>query len=240
MVDRDARDKMIAATRSFMDSEIGSFRFDKILYEIRESTSDETVKDVAELLWGHYDDLKDHEIVVSKEEWDYLNRLLLLLESDATLKFTESSSPLCWRNFVAGASLACFLVLAYRSGFGTHLFTKAIPFGLISMLLGFLGSRAEARDPIAAKVNVVPFASIGNLLAIRRRVPEFSRHRYPQDMKTRMLRSLIAGFMMYIPAAVLWLIFSPIVLLHQTSPEKVVTASVELPVESNLIGECPK
>lgn len=229
MVDRDARNKMIAATRSFMDSGIGSFRFDEILYEIRKSTNDETVKDVAELLWGHYDDLKDHEIVVSKEEWDYLNRLLLLLESDATLKFNESSSPLCWRNFVAGASLACFLVLACHSGFGTHLFLMAIPFGLISMLLSFLGSRAKTRDPIAAKADAVPFASIGNLFAIRRRVSEFSRHRYPHDLKTRRLRSSVAGFMMYIPAAVLWLILSPIVLLRQIFPDKVVTASVELP-----------
>ncbi|MHB1456304.1 MAG: hypothetical protein ACYC0V_05250 [Armatimonadota bacterium] len=232
MVDRTARDKMIAATRSFMDSEIGSFRFDEILYEIKLSTKDETVKDVADLLWDHYDDLKDHEIVVSKKEWDLFNRLLLLLESDATLKFAESSSPLCWRNFVAGASLACFLALACHSGFGTHLFAKAIAFGLISMLLSFLGSRAEASDPIATKVNVVPFASIGNLLTIRRMVPEFSRHRYPHGLKTRRLRSPIAGFMMYIPAAVLWLIFSPIVLFLQTSPEKVVTASVELP------GQC--
>jgi hypothetical protein len=58
------------------------FRWDRVPAA---RTKDETVKHVADLLWYHYDDLEDHKVVASKAEWDFFQRLLLILKSDADL-----------------------------------------------------------------------------------------------------------------------------------------------------------
>ena len=46
-------------------------------------------------MWFHYDDLKNHKVHATKEEWDYFNRLLLLLASEAEADFVRVRSP--WR-----------------------------------------------------------------------------------------------------------------------------------------------
>ena len=74
---------MIEAIQSYMDEMILSDQLDNMIGEITAGTEDATVKTVGLAVWGLYDDLQDHLVVASKEQWDYLNRLLLLLRSDA-------------------------------------------------------------------------------------------------------------------------------------------------------------
>ena len=70
---------MSKAIRDYMEQRITSFELADSLDCMAHSTGDKTVKLVKKLMWFHYDDLKDHTIVASKQEWDYFNRLLLLL-----------------------------------------------------------------------------------------------------------------------------------------------------------------
>ena len=97
MIDRRARNKMATAIRSYMDEEMKAFQLDEELNRISDATKDKTVKDISFILYFHYDDIENHKIVASKEEWDYFNRLLLLLESDGELESINSRT--IWHPF---------------------------------------------------------------------------------------------------------------------------------------------
>ena len=84
MVDRAGRERVFDLTLLFMGGEIGSFEFDDALSKIE--TKDTTLKEVIHLLWFFYDDLENKKIDLDKSGWDDLNRLLLILKSDAILK----------------------------------------------------------------------------------------------------------------------------------------------------------
>ena len=92
---------MSKAIRAYMAETITAFQLDEALFTIADATQDGTVKAVAKQMWFHYDDCKDHKIVSSKQTWDYFNRLLLLLESEAEAEFvrTRTSWRAEWHSF---------------------------------------------------------------------------------------------------------------------------------------------
>jgi hypothetical protein len=87
MIDRAARDKVIATFEAYLDDRITAFEFDDRLQDI--DSEDRTVNEVVHAAWFHYDDCKDHKVHLSKPEWDYFQRLLLILRSDAELSSSE-------------------------------------------------------------------------------------------------------------------------------------------------------
>jgi hypothetical protein len=84
MVNRDDRNRLAELIRRYLDEDIMAFDFDEALDEFRES-ADDAVRFVSDALWYHYDDCDDHLVVLSKQEWNYFQRLLLLLESNSTV-----------------------------------------------------------------------------------------------------------------------------------------------------------
>lgn len=92
---------MSKAIRDYMAQTITAFQLDDALFRIADATQDGTVKVVAKQMWFHYDDCKDHNIVASKQIWDYFNRLLLLLKSEAEAEFvwTHTSWRAEWTSF---------------------------------------------------------------------------------------------------------------------------------------------
>lgn len=210
---------MAAALRSYMNEEITAFAFDERLSAIVEATSDETVQSVRRALWFLYDDCTDHKVVASQEEWDYFNRLLLLLESDAELA-PERPGHRTWRltQAVAAVLFVGFLVIAFREGFGPHLIAYALPFGPPSMLLAWIASRQERKAMLRAEIALTPFSSVGNLLGVRRRVPGFVKLRYKGSVTKRTIRGPIAKVLMWIPWTVIWCLFAPVGLAFQMLP----------------------
>ncbi len=227
MVDRNARDRLASALQSFMDERIAAFEFNDTISKAVDSTRDDTVQEIGQALWLHYDDLKDHKIVACKEEWDYFNRLLLLLQSDAEIECART-----WRRWwsvrqsIAALSLAGFLGVAIHVGFGAQLFLWAIPFGVLSMLLAGW-RRRELTKTTRLELALAPFPSVGNLMRIRRRVPEFSRKRYPIDLQGRVIRNAWEYRFMMAPAAIMWPMWAPIVLLFQALPRRATEIRIE-------------
>jgi len=227
MVDRKARDQLASALQSYMDERIAAFEFDDTLWRAVDSTQDNTVQEIGQALWLHYDDLKDHKIVACKEEWDYFNRLLLLLQSDAEVECVRT-----WRRWwsvrqsIAALSLAGFLGVAIHVGFGGQLFLWAIPFGVVSMLLAWWGRRGLTKRT-RLELALAPFPSVGSLMRIRRRVPAFSKKRYPIDIQGRVIRDAWTYRFMMVPAAVMWLMCAPIVLLFQALPRRTTEIRIE-------------
>ena len=211
---------MAKVIRSYMDEEITAFQFDEALNEAMNATEDTTVRKIGQALWFHYDDCKDHKIVASKNEWDYFNRLLLLLESEGELETTKS-----WRAWqplqgAAAVLFIVFLVLAVHVGFGQHLFAYALPFGPPSMLLAYIHSRRRRQTVSAAEIAITPFPSVSSLLAVRRRVGGFMKRRYPKAIVSRRIRDPIIVKLMWVSWAIEWCMFSPVALFFQMLPER--------------------
>src|SRR5438067_5986538 len=134
MIDRIARDKLIGAISEYLNDAITAFAFDDRIGEVAAATGDETVRHIVDALWFHYDDCKDHKVVLTTEEWNYFQRLILVLQSESHIQMSRSRR---WsiRQAVALAALSCFAVLLLYFHFSYWL--VAVPFGLVSMALAF-------------------------------------------------------------------------------------------------------
>lgn len=231
---------MAKAIRSYMGEEITAFQFDDALGEASNATDDKTVQTLGRALWYHYDDCKDHKVVASKEEWDYFNRLLLLLESDGemeTVKSWRSCHPL---QGAAAMLFIGFLFVAIPAGFGEHLFAYALPFGPPSMLLGWLNSRRRKRTTHSAEIALTPFSSISSLLTVRRQVGGFVKHHYPHGVAGRTIRDPIINKLMWLPWSIAWCMFSPVVLFFQMLPEGESEIRIRMPEPSAVAYALPR
>lgn len=220
MIDRAARVRMADAIRAFMDERSTAFEFDDALTEIADGTSDSTVRAVGRLLWFHYDDCKDHKIVSTKVVWDYFSRLLLLLESDASLETTKLGWRWNYTQGIAGLLLSLYLLVAWKAGFDEFHFILAIPFGFLSMFLAWIRSRDDRKVPSANEIALMPFPSFRSLSATRRRVPGFVKRRYPREIGLRRIREPWMETLTWAWSGIAWCIFSPIVLAFQALPKR--------------------
>jgi hypothetical protein len=217
MFSRYDRDSLIAVINRYLSEDLTAFKFDEQLSEIAAKTTDETVKFVANLFWGFYDDVEDHKIVASKEEWDLFQRLILILKSDADVLETGKR---IWtaRQYVAGVCLVIFAVAVGKTGYGDHLFLVTAPLGCVSMALSYWRSRVEEcrlRDQAA----ITPFGSLSELRALRRKIKNFAKARYPARIGSRQIRGPVSAGVMWLQFGVLWLLFSPVALAFQVLPE---------------------
>ena len=155
--DRHARDCLVNAIRRYINEALTAFAFDDEINEIRAETADGTVHAVVDALWLCYDDCKDHLAGLSKQEWDYVQRLLLLLESDGELQFVWQRR---WSIRQAGAvgGLLAFARCVHRFGIGWHLFGFALLFGPLLILLAYGRTRTERRRAENRLPLVIPIA----------------------------------------------------------------------------------
>jgi hypothetical protein len=234
VVDRKSRDQMARAIRSHMDEEMTAFQFDDALNGLMDRTEDRTVREAGEALWYHYDDCKDHNVVATKEQWAFFNRILLLLESDAELEIVSSQRQWHPLQAVAAVLLMAFTGIAFGVGFGAHLFAYALPFGPPSMLIAWLNTRRR-RATCATESVLAPFPSMASLLSVRRQVRGFVKKRYPSSISNRRTRGPLFDKLMLVPSFVAWCVFSPAVLLVQMLPKKTSQKLIRTP-EQRIAG----
>ena len=217
-IDRQARNRLVNVIRRYMDEVITAFAFDEEITELRMATADGTVHFVVDSLWYHYDDCKDHLAGLSKPEWDYFQRLILLLESDAEIERVRQRR---WsvRQVVAGIGLIGFGLCVVQFGIGWHLFGFALLLGPVSLLLSYWRNRSE-RQQAEEQLRLAPFSSISELRAIRKTVTGFSKKKYPAGAKPRRVHSRLMTVAVWFQTAVLWSFMSPLILLFQSLPEK--------------------
>lgn len=216
-VDREHRDRLAKAIRQYLAAECSAFTFDDVIHNICDSSDDPTISYVTRSVWCHYDDCKDHTVNLSKEEWDYFQRMLLLLESDAQIEETRVKTW-CFSQLVALIGMAIFCASAVALGFGYHLFILVIPFGILSV--GLSKWRRRRRPHLTAyERSLVPFSSVAELLAVRRSVEGFVKQKYPESLRSRRIRSPFMERLMWLQNHVLWMLFSPFVLVVQLLPE---------------------
>ena len=217
MIDRAARVQLARILRSYMNEEITAFQLDERLDSFRRFPSDETVELIAADLWSCYDDLKDHKVVAAKQTWDYFNRVLLLLSSDAELE--RGRSEFRWHpgQILPGICLLLATALSVRVGWNLDLVEVFVPFGLVSMAISWMNRRHTVSNPAP---ETYPFPSFTSLSAVRRLTKPSSKMRWPTALARRSIRHPLINAIMWVPTIAFWLLLSPIVLLFQTLPEK--------------------
>ncbi len=227
MLDRETRNLLVNSIELYLDERITAFELDEKITQLAAESKDETVHYVVRALWYHYDDCDDHTVVLSKEQWDYFQRILLLLRSDAELN-VERRRWWSLRQLIAGLTLLCFLLLAMCIGLGMHLFIVAMPFGIISIILSRTHSK-PSKDEQKYLSTLAPFSSVFEILAVGRSVEGFQKRRYPQKLENKRIRSGFLDLAYVFNAIVMCLTFSPFVLLFQMLPNVEEKAAVVVP-----------
>jgi hypothetical protein len=86
-VDRAGCDALVAAINRYLEGQTTAFQFDEELFSV--DFKDPMIGHVVGQLWLFYDDCKDHKVRLSKEAWDYFQRLILVLQSDGQIELTR-------------------------------------------------------------------------------------------------------------------------------------------------------
>jgi|APIni6443716594_1056825.scaffolds.fasta_scaffold88387_2 hypothetical protein len=214
MIDRAARDQVISAFEAYLDDQITAFEFDDRLQEI--DSEDRTVIEVVRAAWFHYDDCKDHKVHLTKPEWDYFQRLLLILGTDAELS-SSHSSRWSWDHLIAWLALVAFVGIAFVVGWGWHLILWEVPFGIVSILISIYRRRREPEFG-PREVACTPFESLSQIRWLRGRFPGFQKRKYRAEIGRRKIRSEAVESCSWVFYYSYWLVFSPLVLLFQGFP----------------------
>ncbi len=214
-VDRPNRDALVAAINRYLDGETTAFKFDDEIFSI--DSDDPTISYVVRQLWFFYDDLKDHKAQLSKEAWDYFQRLVLVLQSDAHV---EVSTRRRWgySQLIALAALLVFGYAAYWLGWGMQLLVLLIPCGVVSIAISWWRNKIATKKVDKNQIALMPFSSVSELLPLRRRVQNFRKRKYPAGMTPFKIRSPLEETAMKLQSYAAWLRFSPLVLAFQVLP----------------------
>ncbi len=228
MCNRYDRDALAEVINRYLTDDLTSFKFNDALSDIAARTKDQTVKYVVDLLFDCYDDFEDHRVVASKDEWDFFQRLLLILKSDADLVAETGKHVWTARQTVAALCLAVFAVVVAKTGWGYHLFWATVPLGCVSVFLNLWQSSLEEAQ-FRKKSSLIPFGSLSELRSLRRKVRGFVKSTYPVRHGPRQTRGPIRGAFNELYFVGMWLLFSPLTLLVQTLPEREVRWNVNCP-----------
>ncbi len=223
MVDRDQRDRLAALIRRYLAGEVRSYGFRDQLAEFKDS-SDSAVGFVAKQEWCFYGDTEDIPAYLSKAEWDFTQRLLLLLESNFVVRKTVSVqwSVSQWLTLL---TLLSFLWIGYQQGWSDYFFVLMIPFGLVPAAIIWVG-----RESLPGPFDRIlfPFANITELKSACQSLG-FRKVRYPERMKQQVI-VLQAGKSTRIPIYLFRLILLPCNMFFQMLPIRKTQIKVVHPI----------
>jgi hypothetical protein len=216
MIDRPARDELLRILDLFLADRIDNHACDTRIARVVENTRDRTVETVAERIWGYYDDRKSHHVVLSKADWDGLQRLRLILSSNSHVREAKQ-----WHRsqILAFMLLTLMIVVCLQLGANIYALASFVLFGLTSICLSQWNEtrRVAARGGLANQLD--PFISTRQMLRVRRSVPKFHKIRYPAYLEERHLRSSCSEKLAYCYIYIVWTSLAPVVLLFQALPD---------------------
>lgn len=221
MVIREDRDKLISMVNEYLHDNITAFEFDDKLWTLNNS-QDATVVHLRLELWYYYDDCKDHKIVASKELWDYFQRILLLLHTDAEIKITKRRHwhYTQWFAMILFAVAVCIYIFSVN-------WVLAVIIHAVLWLFSYLIFKSQSSDEIRRREGIpwnfcYPYKNIQQLLTFRRKTPSFKKEPFPQKLNRRTIRPRILELKCEILTFIAWVCFCPLVLLYQAIPSMLV------------------
>jgi hypothetical protein len=182
MIDREARDELIGLIEGFLDERISAWTFESQGAAIK--TSDPAVTESVGWLSHICDEAIDHPSRLPKSDWDFIQRLLLLLRSDAELVRSPAKWVWSWRRVAPVLPLlaAPFVSTTFihppdfddmGSRVALAVYLCSIVSTVLVLWLGFDSPEEELWHR-----TLRPFRSSADVLALRRAVPRFQKRRY--------------------------------------------------------------
>lgn len=206
------RQQLAILIRQYLNRQISSFRFDANLDPFWAQAEDQTVRKIARSLWFHYDDLKNRMVRLSREQWNYMQRLLLILHTPAhIIQTVDPASPV--RQLGAAIGLIVFFATATR-GSGLLLLTVYFLLAPLAFWLSF-----QRRQKRRQATPLTPFASLAELRAAYRCAAGFKKVQYPQYLKSPPRRKIWDRSIIELPWWTMSVFFSPLALISHLWPE---------------------
>lgn len=215
VVDRNLRDKLPGVIQQNLCEQITVNEFDTAIEIDYVISADSTVEFVSLSILFYLSNLFDDEVRLSKSEWLFFQRLLLLLESDFNISII-STRRWSWTQLVAVTFMIISFVLIWHFGWGLHLLAFSIPLGVGSMLITLVRNKAQS---VAFETpHLAPFSSFSDLLAAYKSTPSFRMGYYPGNMLDRKICTPLSELVWQLPLCAAWLMFSPVLLFIQMFP----------------------
>jgi hypothetical protein len=226
MIDQAARANVCIAIDAFLADRLTAFEFDEVLYEIRCQTQDPTAHFVIDQLWYVYDDCDDHLVCLDKPAWDAIQRLKLVLESQADVH-TERERVWHGSQVIAVITLA---TIAYVCWCNRELWPiPVLAGGIVSMALCQWRLRElkarETPDPWRSW----PFDSPSAIAQSLHRAQGFRKQRHRPEVATRRIRPEYVGRAHWFHMLYAWCVYSPLPLAAQCLPLGITRAAVRSP-----------
>lgn len=213
MVDPTARAAIRAAVEDYLAERITAFEFDERLFVIE--TADATVDYVVRQLWFSYDDVSDHLVCADKQTWDWIQRLLLLLDSGAEV---HTHSAWHWHKSQVAAAVCLLLVLEACLLMPPAAAIPVLLGGLVSLALSRWRGRARLAVDSADPWHAYPFPSLGALRQALARAPGFRKQRHRPQAAARLSGNSGTAAAAWLHAQAAQVMFSPVALLFQSLP----------------------
>ena len=211
MVDRELRERVAGLIESWLreaeKDEDAAEQLEKLVKE----TPDEAARYVADIAALEI----EFKIGMTKAEWDYLQRLLLLLRSDACVRIERRRWWSGWQP-VTAVSFGAYLWVAVEVGWSEKLAAAHVFFGAISMMIGYVQGR-PIRAERRRETPRAPFESRSQIRTILKRTG-FQKTPYPAKLGRPRAFMLFMRFLQWEQGAVLHLIFVPVMLVAQAWP----------------------
>jgi hypothetical protein len=206
MIDREARNALLAAVDDYLRGAIKTFDFDECLVSIR--TQDKTVRESASLIWRFYDDIIDHPVKLTRPQWNFCQRLRLILKSDAELSVHRTWNFTAFHAWALAAIIQLPIVLLL-AGLGSMFCLIHISIGVV--FLWWVHSEQKQPPPptIIPLAETFPFPDFSSMHSVFESAPTFQKMAYPRDLDPTPIRSNRTIPHLYLP----WLICWPVILV---------------------------
>lgn len=184
-------------------------------------SEDATARYACEILGEYHEDYDSDVHLMEKSEWDHLERIRLVLLSDAELQ-RNSKCRVSVRNLLCCAGLIAFGAFVFMSGTGWHLLVGTSTLGVLIILLGIV-FRSTTTESNPYKSIIEPFVTIQQLSTVYKSTISFHKNRYPRQWNDapddwRHLSWLINSFWISVGGIVLFCL-SPIILMVLAIPD---------------------
>jgi hypothetical protein len=211
MVDRQARNRLIEAIIMCLESKVDDHAFEQMVTEI--DTKDEVAFEF-QLNLNNLTDFASSSLSEQRGIWQYFNRYMLLLHSDAEFEWRQGK--LRWKPIQALPALCLVtvvLALCMRES-GVHLPIVFLVFATVDALCRRFFERRDSGD----EELLSPFDSYASLSIVRRNTPSFAKLKVPRNLdRVKISRdgATLITHMLWLPVYVL---LAPILLVFSSLP----------------------
>ena len=210
MVIREDRNGLIQCINEYINGKIKSFEFDEKL-DLFRGSEDSTVRDISFELWFFYDDIIDHPVHATRRDWNYWQRLILILASGAEIEeevYEHNETYTLLRLYSAILSISYFAQsLIFLPGCIVWHLLSFVAFWMMDRQKNWVEKAAIVRD------DCYPFANICEIRQAVKLSGGYKKKQYPCEIEGRRTRSKIHEWSLHLLNSPLYFCLPPIFLL---------------------------